>query len=401
MMRRQFLIIPCVLLALSCATEEHPKEEKPWSVRIANSFLAAHPDSIVYATEAKSRKWNYEQGVMMEAFYRMWEHTRDSQYVHYVRKNLDYYIQDDGKILTYKLTDFNIDNIAPGKAALRLFNITCAEKYWWAADTLRRQLENHPRTKSNGFWHKKIYPSQIWLDGIYMAQPFYALYAATMDEPKAFDDIARQITFLERQVRDPGTGLLYHGWDESRQQKWADPRTGRSPNFWGRAMGWYAMGIVDVLDFFPQDHPQRDSLIAVLGRLAEAVVKYQDAESGLWYQIVDLAGREGNYLEASASAMFSYTLAKGVRMGYLDAKFLPLARKAFDGLLRELVTVDEKGAVSLHDVVSVGGLGGNPYRDGSFEYYISEPKRTNDFKGYGPMLLAAIELEQQTPGENP
>ncbi len=399
-MVRQFLIIPGILILLACAPDEQSGQEKPWSVRIAESFLVTHPDSIVYPTEEKSRKWNYEQGVMMEAFYRMWEHTGDSQYVHYIRKNLDYYIEEDGTIRTYKMADFNIDNIPSGKAALRMFNLTGDEKYRKAADTLRRQLSLHPRTRSNGFWHKKIYPFQMWLDGIYMAEPFYALYAATLEEPKAFDDIAHQIIFLERQARDPKTGLLYHGWDESREQKWADPTTGRSPNFWGRAMGWFAMGIVDVLDFFPQDYPQRDSLVAVLRRLTEAVVKYQDEKTGLWYQVVDLADREGNYREASASAMFCYALAKGVRMGHLDGRFLPVARKAFDGLLKELVVVDENGVVNLHDVCSVGGLGGNPYRDGSFEYYISEPRRTNDFKGYGPFLLAAVELERQIPGEH-
>lgn len=399
-MIRAFLILPALLFGPSCSAEERPAE-RPWSVRLADSFIAAHPDTILYSTEAKSRKWNYEQGVMMEVFYRMWEHTGDTQYVQYVRKNLDHYIEADGRIRTYSLTEFNIDNITPGKAALRLYKLTGEEKYRIAADTLRRQLALHPRTKSNGFWHKKIYPFQMWLDGIYMAEPFYTLYASMMGEPTAFDDIAHQILFIERQARDPATGLLYHGWDEARQQKWADPATGRSPNFWGRAIGWYAMGIVDVLDFFPSDHPRRDSLIAVLQRLAEAVVKYQDSEKGLWYQIVDQPHREGNYREGSASAMFTYALAKGVRMGYLDSRYLSVARKGFEGLIRELVKVDENGFIQFHDIVSVGGLGGNPYRDGSFEYYISEPKRTNDFKGYGPLMLAAIELERQTLDKRP
>ena len=180
---------------------------------------------------------------------------------------------------------------------------------------MRDQLKTQPRTSEGGFWHKKIYPSQMWLDGLYMGEPFYAEYAATFHEDAAFDDIAKQFILMELHSRDPKTGLLYHGWDESKQQRWADPATGHSPNFWGRAMGWYAMALVDTLDYFPQDHPQRGALLAILKRLAVAIEKYQEPKSGLWYEVLDKGSEKGNYLEASASCMFVYALARGRSRG--------------------------------------------------------------------------------------
>ena len=186
----------------------------------------------------------------------------------------------DGTIRTYQLEDYNIDNILLGRNLLLLYKVTGEEKYRKAAGLLREQLRTHPRTSDGGFWHKKIYPSQMWLDGLYMGEPFYAEYAATFHEDGAFDDIAKQFVLMELHSRDAKTGLLYHGWDESKQQRWADPATGHSPNFWGRAMGWYAMALVDTLEFFPKDHPQRAALLAILKRLAVAIERYQEPESG-------------------------------------------------------------------------------------------------------------------------
>jgi unsaturated rhamnogalacturonyl hydrolase len=255
-------------------------------------------------------------------------------------------------------------------------------------------LKSQPRTSEGGFWHKKIYPEQMWLDGLYMAEPFYAEYAATFREGADFDDIARQFVLMERHARDSRTGLLYHGWDESRKQRWADPATGRSPNFWGRAMGWYAMALVDTLDYFPKGHPQRAELLAILRRLAAAVEKYQEPESGLWYQVLDRGGAEGNYLEASASCMFVYALAKGVRQGYLPASYLKVARKGYQGIVGRFVETDAGGLVSLKGIVSVAGLGGSPYRDGSYQYYLSEKVVADDPKGVGAFLMASSEMER-------
>jgi len=330
---------------------------------------------------------------MLEAIRRMWIATGDQKYFSYIKRNIDQFVAESGLIKTYEYDTFNLDNIEPGRQLLMLYQTTHDEKYRKAADALRSQLASQPRTHEGGFWHKRIYPYQMWLDGIYMAEPFYAEYALMFKEPSAFDDIANQIIFLEEHTRDRHTGLLYHAWDESKVQKWANSRTGCSPSFWGRAMGWYAMGIVDVLDFLPLDHPKRDQLIITLQEFADALVKYQDSTSGLWHQVVDQGNRKGNYLEASASCMFAYVFAKGAKKGYLNKEFLRVAERVFMGVVKKLVTSDDDGLVSLHQTCESAGLGGNPYRDGSYEYYISEPQRTNDFKGIAPFILAALELE--------
>jgi unsaturated rhamnogalacturonyl hydrolase len=373
--------------------------DKTWPLRIAQSFLRMHPDSIVYPTEAKSRRWNYEQGLMLEAFYQMWLHTNDTQYIQYVKKNLDYYIRGDGSILTYLYDEYQLDNITPGKAALRMFDLTHDSKYRIAADTLRNQLANQPRTNDGGFWHKKIYPYQMWLDGLYMAEPFYTLYSVMFKDSSALDDVAKQFLLMARHSYDERSGLYFHGWDESKQQQWANPQTGCSPNLWGRVLGWYGMGLVDVLDYFPQSHPQKAELLKILNNLAIQMLKQRDAKTKLWYQVVDKPDEKGNYLEASVSSMFAYVYAKGANRKYLPAEFGARAEETFKGILDNLVSIDSLGIVHLKNVCSVSGLGGNPYRDGSVAYYLSEPKRIDDFKGYGPFLLAAIELEE-TPSLN-
>jgi len=274
-----------------------------------------------------------------------------------------------------------------------MYRATGNDKYRKIVELLRSQLKTHPRTKEGGFWHKKIYPSQMWLDGLYMGEPFYAEYAATFKEDAAFDDIAKQFILMEQHARDAKTGLLYHGWDESKKQRWSNPETGRSPNFWGRAMGWYAMALVDTLDYFPRNHAKRGELVAILNRVAEAVAKYQEPRSGLWYQILDKGDEKGNYFESSAACMFVYALAKGVRNGYLPAKYRQVAENGYRGILKEFVKTDANGQLNLEGTVAVAGLGGNPYRDGSYEYYLSEKVVTNDPKGVGALLLAATEME--------
>jgi unsaturated rhamnogalacturonyl hydrolase len=365
-----------------------------WSERIAKSFIAMHPDSIVYADEEKSKRWNYEQGLMLEAFYQMWLHSGDDYYKTYIKKNLDYYICEDGFIKTYKMMEFNIDNIAPGKAVLRAFDIFKEQKYKWASDTLRHQLSLHPRTSEGGFWHKQVYPNQMWLDGLYMGEPFYVLYSSMFHDTAAFDDIANQFLLIAKHTYDKKTGLYFHGWDESKQQQWSNKVTGSSPNIWGRALGWYAVALIDVLEYFPEHHPKRKELITIFQNLMENILKQRDDKLKLWYQVVDKQNAPGNYLEASASCMFTYAFAKGANKNILDKKYFKHAQESFQGILKQFVTVNDSDTIYLNDVVKVSGLGGKPYRDGSFEYYISEPRRTNDFKGYGPFLFAAIELEK-------
>ena len=338
-------------------------------------------------------KWTYDHGLVLKGIERVYTATNDKQYFDFIQRSIDHFVADDGSIRTYRIDEYNIDHILPGRNLLFLYKTTGQEKYRKAAALLREQLKTHPRTSEGGFWHKKIYPSQMWLDGLYMGEPFYTEYAVTFKEDAAFDDIAKQFILMERHSRDVKTGLLYHGWDESKQQRWANPTNGRSPNFWGRAMGWYAMGLVDTLDYFPQKHPQRAELIAILNRLARAVAKYQDSQSGVWYQVLDKAGAKGNYLESSAACMFVYALAKGVRNGYLPASYMKIANEGYRGIQKEFVKYDASGRFNLAGTVSVAGLGGNPYRDGSYEYYLSEKVVTNDPKGIGAFLMAATEME--------
>lgn len=352
------------------------------------------PDTIRYPEGRGPARWDYERGVVLQGIYQVYQETNEAKYLAFIRKQIDLFVQEDGSIKTYDFDSFNLDNIAAGRQLLQLYKHTGEERYGNAVLLLRKQLAEHPRTREGGYWHKKRYPYQMWLDGLYMAGPFSAEYGSMFREEELFDDIANQFLWIESHTSDPKTGLLYHAWDESRQQRWADPATGHSPNFWGRAMGWYAWGLVDVLDYIPRKHPQRNVLVALLKKFAAAIVKVREPRSGLWYQVVDQGNREGNYLESSSSSMFVYALAKGVRMGYLDPSYRALAEHSFRSILDSMITVDARGMVSLHQACSVGGLGGNPYRDGSFEYYISEKKRTNDFKALGPFILAALEIEK-------
>jgi len=359
--------------------------------QMASTVMEIWKDSLS-SGEGRPVRWSYDQGVILEGIDALWRRTGNGDYFRYMQKSMDHFITAEGTIRTYTQDAYNIDNVKNGRSLLTLYKVTGQAKYFKAATILREQLKAQPRTTEGGFWHKKIYPNQMWLDGLYMGEPFYAEYAALVGEPKAFDDIANQFILMEKQARDVKTGLLYHGWDESRSQKWASPQTGLSPHFWGRAMGWYGMALVDVLDNFPVDHPKRKELVAILNRLAAAVQKYQDPKTGVWYDILDLAERKGNYLEASASAMFVYTLKKGIRKSLLPASYSAVADKGYQGMLKEFIEPRAAGQVNLKGTVSVSGLGGNPYRDGSFDYYMKEKVITNDAKGVGAFLLAANEV---------
>jgi unsaturated rhamnogalacturonyl hydrolase len=356
-----------------------------WSVRMVNSIL--HHYALDQAV------WHYEHGLMVTAIAEAGKALGESRFMNFVQDWIDHFVSEDGAIRTYRADEYNLDQVNPGKLLFHAYQTTGAERYRRAIELIRNQLHNQPRTHNGGYWHKKIYPYQMWLDGIYMATPFSAQYALVFDEPAAFDDITHQIIVCEQHTRDPRTGLLYHAWDESKSQKWANPVTGCSPSFWGRAIGWFVMALVDVLDFLPPGHQNFPVVLAILQRLADTLIRYQDPETGLWYQVVDAAGRPGNYRESSASAMLAYGFAKGARKGWLGSDFLLSAHRAYRGLLENQIKVDGRGLLTLENVCSVGGLGGDPYRDGSYDYYISEKVIANDFKGVGPFVLAALELE--------
>jgi unsaturated rhamnogalacturonyl hydrolase len=379
-----------------------PKEVKPaWSVRIAEAVMRRNPDPLLLDVTNNTPKWDYTQGLIAFAMQKVHERTGDERYWTYAKKYYDGMIGPDGTIRVYRIDEYSLDRINPGKALFALYAKTRDEKYRKAIETLREQLRGHPRNPDGGYWHKKRYPNQMWLDGLYMAAPFYAQYAKVFNEPKAFDDVIDQFVLMEKHARDEKSGLLYHAYDDSRVQKWADPKTGRSAIFWGRAMGWYAMGLIETLDFVPLDHPRRRELIGILNRLIEAIVKVQDPKTGVWWQVLDQPNREGNYLESSVSSMFAYTILKAVRLRYIDEQYSTAGRRAFEGIVKEFMQGDD-----LTRTVAVVGLGGDPnaegrYRDGTYDYYVSEKTRSNDPKAVGPFIFAALEMERWSAAAKP
>jgi unsaturated rhamnogalacturonyl hydrolase len=387
---KRFIIAVLVCTALIADAQQN-NIARPWSQQMAETVMKTWPDSFS-TTPGRRPRWSYDHGVMLKGIEAIWNNTGDAKWFNYIQKMMDFYVQPDGSIFDYHPGEYNIDHINNGKLLLLLYRVNGKEKYKKAVDLLREQLRSHPRTNEGGYWHKQVYPYQMWLDGLYMGQPFYAEYAKVFHDDTAFNDIANQFIYMERHSRDAKTGLLYHGWDESKQQQWANKETGLSPHFWGRALGWYGMAMVDVLDHFPVNHPGRDSIIGILNRFVKAVTKVQDPASGVWYDIVDLPKREKNYKEASASCMLVYTIAKAVRNGYIPASYIANAKKGYDGIVKEFIRT-ENGQVNLHGTVSVSGLGGKPYRDGSFEYYMREKVVVNDPKGVGAFIKCSAEME--------
>ncbi|WP_316814981.1 glycoside hydrolase family 105 protein [Pedobacter nyackensis] len=387
MMKKKSLLVSvfAFMITFQSTAQDVGTKAKPLSDQMAATVMEVWKE--------RSKRWSYDDGVVQDGMTEVWRRTGNSTYFKYVQTKMDEFISPEGAIDTYSEGHFNIDNVKNGTVLLTLYKVTGQLKYFKAATILWKQLQKHPRTKQGGFWHKQIYPNQMWLDGLYMGQPFYAEYAGLINNKEAFNDIANQFIYMERNARDTKTGLLYHGWDESRVERWADPKTGLSPHIWARAMGWYAMALVDVLDNFPKDHPKRKELINILNRLAVAIKSVQNNKTGVWYDILDRPNDKGNYFESSASAMFVYSIAKGVRMEYLPASFLNVAEKAYKGIQQEFVEQRAENMINLKGTVSVSGLGGKPYRDGSFAYYMSEKVITNDPKGVGAFLKAINEME--------
>lgn len=384
-----------ILILYSCEKKKETTSDTPWSVKMAKSEITRFPEAWMIE-KAKSPRWGYTHGCVAKSMIDMFDHTQDSIYYYYGKGYADTLLTDEGIIKTFKLEKYNIDNINPGKILLRLYRDTKDPKYKVAIDTLMLQLKQHPRTKDGGLWHKQIYPHQMWLDGIYMASPFLAEYASDFDQPEIFDDVLNQILLMDKNSYDPQTGLFYHGWDESKEQIWADKTTGRSPNFWSRSIGWYGMAMLDVLDFLPEDYKGRDKIISIINKMAEGIIKWQDAESGVWYQVTNMGSKEGNYLESSGSSMFVYFLYKAIDKGYISQQDYKTATdKAFSGLINEFIKQEDDGTYSITNCCAVAGLGGKPkYRDGSFEYYIAEPVIINDPKSVPAFIWAAIEHEK-------
>lgn len=389
------VLVVCAFACLIACAVSQTKESEKWSQRMAQSEMKRFPEPWMIE-KAKKPRWGYTHGLVVKSMLEQWKHTSDSTYYNYAKIYADSLIDTDGSIKTMKYLSFNIDNVNPGKILFDLYDGSKEERYKIAMDTLRKQMSEQPRTSEGGFWHKLRYPHQMWLDGIFMASPYLAQYGTTFNEPALHDEAVKQILLITSKTYDPETGLLYHGWDESRQQEWANPETGCSANFWSRSIGWYGAAIVDVLDYLPQETAGRDTIITILQNLTKALVKYQDPKTGTWYQVTDQAEREGNYLESSATALFVYTIAKAINKGYVGDEFISPLKKAFDGMTRTFTRLEEDGTYTITNCCAVAGLGGNAgkYRDGSFDYYISEPIIENDPKSVGSFILAAIEYEK-------
>ncbi|HHX31742.1 MAG TPA: glycosyl hydrolase family 88 [Bacteroidales bacterium] len=395
-MKKVFLILLLAIPILYQCNESGQKKNntEPYYIRMADSEIQRNPESWMVDFMDKI-KWNYTHGLEMQAFTKVYEKTGNNIYFDYALSYADTMVNDDGTIKTYNLERYNIDHINPGKFLFTVYEKSQDPKYLKALQLLRSQMDTHPRISNGGFWHKNIYPHQVWLDGLYMACPFLAEYGRTFNQPQLFDEVALQLITAYEDLIDEETGLLYHGWDESREQRWADPITGKSPNFWSRSIGWYMMALVDVLEFMPLDHPQRGEITEILNKISATIDNYRDSQTGMWYQLTNLQDREGNYLESSGSIMFIYTWVKGAQNGYLPKEYLEKGETAFDQFVNRFIRENDDGTISVTDVCSVAGLGGDKiYRDGSFEYYISEPVRDDDPKAIGPFIMTSILLDR-------
>ena len=337
-------------------------------------------------------KWHYEHGLVLFASLLVAEQYGVDSIVDWVYSLYDPMIESDGTIKTYRKGEYNLDQINAGRALFILYDKTKEERFRKAQDILREQLVTQPRCHNGVYWHKEIYPWQIWLDGLYMEGPFNAEYGTRYNIKEEVEDVISQLLMTYSVLKDEKTGLLYHAFDESRGQRWSNEITGCSPHFWSRSIGWYLMAVIDVLDFVEEDNERRGDLINIVKALSSSILPFQD-RSGMWYQVPDLPEREGNYLETSATSMFAYAFYKGVRKGYLAPDYTEYGRKAIEGIEKKYLT---KAGDEYHlgGICSVAGLGGNPYRDGSFKYYIQEKIATDDFKGVGPFILALLESEK-------
>jgi unsaturated rhamnogalacturonyl hydrolase len=340
-----------------------------------------------------SPKWHYEDGLMamaIDAAGRALSHPELSERALSAVAAL---VGPDGSMTGYRESEYNLDQVNPGRNLFRLLETQGDVRYEKALHALRGQLERQPRCPSGGFWHKKIYPNQMWLDGLYMAEPFLARYASFFKKTADFDEVVGQFLRMEKAAFDAPSGLLRHAVDESKAMPWADPNTGRSPHAWGRAVGWFAMALVDSYEYFPVGHHGLKEISSIMERILPGILKAQDPESGLWPQVMDRPIENGNYYETSASSMLSYALGKAARLGMIDSEpALKASREAFAGIVGNFLTADPDGSLHLDGTCAVAGLGGKPYRDGSFEYYIHEPRKRDDFKGLGPFILAALEF---------
>jgi unsaturated rhamnogalacturonyl hydrolase len=358
-----------------------------WPIRIATSVRALFP------TAADLGNWNYTEGMVADALYRIAGRTGRDEDITYVREYLDRFVSPDGSLdpKAYPFELYSLDRIRPAVGLLWMYERTREEKYMKAARYVATQLDKQPRTSDGGYWHRSTYPNQMWLDGIYMADVYAVQFAAKTGQPKYYDEAVRQITLIARHTRDPKTGLYYHGWDETKSRPWANKDTGTSPEFWGRAIGWYAMAMADVMDGLPADHAGRRTVLPIFQALCRSLLKYQDRDTGMWYQIVDKAAAPKNYVETSSTLMFAYAMARGAERGWLPAEFLEHARRATRGVLNHEVDLLPGNRMDIRGTVQVGSLGGN---GGFYDYYVGVPVVINDQKSIGAFMFLSLALSE-------
>lgn len=359
---------------------------------LENSSAEAPMWNLEKIREGKPNKWNYIDGCMIIAILSLYEKTKEQKYLDFADQFIGWFVNEDGSIKTYDPEEKNLDNVNAARTLFPLYEYTKKEKYRKAMDTVRHQLEIQPRTKEGNFWHKDIYPYQVWLDGLHMAQPFYMEYETKYNKLQGCRDSFLQFQNVERLMKDSKTGLYYHGYDESREMYWADPQTGCSPNFWLRALGWFACALVETAAVMDESqYYEYRYLQTLLQNLAESLLPWQD-ESGMFYQVVDHPKTEGNYLETSGTALIAYALLKGARLGYIPERFADVGEKAMEGIIDKYLIENPDGTLGLGGICLVAGLGGAAHRDGSLEYYFSEPVVENEAKGTAPFILAYTEL---------
>lgn len=342
--------------------------------------------------EGAKPSWNYMDGCMINAILELYLIKKDPKYLEFADTFIDYFVQEDGQILSYSPEEYNLDNVNAGKTLFDLYELTGKEKYRKAMDTVYSQLKSQPRTSTGNFWHKKIYPNQIWLDGLYMAQPFYMQYEATYHNCQGCRDSYEQFLHVYDLMRDTRNGLYYHAYDDSKEAFWCDKVTGLSDNFWLRALGWYAMALIDTMDVMPPSmEEEKKQLGRIYKELIDSMLPYQDEETGMWYQVVNRGGITPNYLETSGSAIFAFAIMKSVRLGFLDDSYYTYGKKAFDGICRTRLS-EKDGDLQLDGICLVAGLGNKEMREGTFDYYMREPIVKNEAKGVAPLILAYIEV---------
>lgn len=387
-----------IALLLLCASTfiSVAQEKSSWAVRMVESEIQRNPEAWQLDFQPKL-KWDYCHGLELRAMLYVAKKYNRTDIRDYALSYADTMVNADGSIKKYKITDYSLDRINSGKYLFDVYDLTGEERYKKALDLLRSQFEKQPRNSDGGFWHKKIYPHQVWLDGVYMGSPFLAEYALRYEQGAQqtadYADVIWQMVMASYHTYDYESRLYRHACDVSRQMFWCDPVSGLSQHCWGRALGWYAMAIVDNLELLPCNVKDRQKAVDILLHIATQLERYADPETGLWYQVMDRSGDAGNYLEASASCMFAYSLYKGVRLGILPRHYLTVANKAWQGILDRFIKTDEKGQVHITEVCAVAGLGGKNNRPGDYDYYINETKRDNDAKAVGPFILAALEVE--------